>query len=769
MKKKYAYKITLLFITLFCAFNFGFGQSIFDNLIEGTNPNTANPYTTGQSVNGNIAVSGIGRGSGITGFNANNRYNAQNWSNSFDSNDYFYFTITPNSGYKIDFTSFVYSGQASSTGPTNFAFRSSLDGFATNIGTPTDTGTTINLSASAYQNITGSITFRFYGWGGSSGSGTFSINDFTFNGTVTALQCPTTTTYTSLSGWSNGLPNSLTKSVIINDSYTTTPTTNITACSLTVNAGAILTVSNGTYVEVENDVNVSGEIYVDTQGAFVQKDNAGTFNLIGAGTSSVHKVTALKQKWYYYTYWSSPVVGETIENAFPNTDGDRRFSFNGANFLDQHSVGTTNGIPDDIDDDNNDWETAYGPDVMLPGIGYAATSGRLGIYPSTDSADFIGKFNTGDVPVGIAYNPLNTLFSWNFIGNPYPSAIDFEAFYTANSGVVEGLAYFWSQASPPLSSNPGNQLLNFSLNDYAIYSVGIGAGTKGGGPDTPTKYIPSGQGFFIPSKASGTATFTNTMRRADISSNSQFFKNTKTKSKTISLANANKLWVNLTSDNGVFGQILVGYVDGATNGLDGLTYDAPKVPSQVPATVYWLIKGSSKKFAIQGKAANSIHPDEIIKLGFKTTINVATLYTLSIDQLQGDFLTGNTVYLIDHLLNKVHDLSATNYAFTSAVGEFNDRFEIGFNAQALSTNDALLNNNSLKIVELQDDFVQFSTTNQLSIKAVYIYDLLGRQLYSFKGESKTEVYRLSHLKNSIYLAKVELSNGAIVTKKTVKK
>lgn len=170
------------------------GQSIFTNPITGTNPNTANPYTTGQTVNANITASGIGRGSGITGTGANDRYTATGWnSGALDVTDYFEFILTPNANYAINFVSFVYTSQASGTGPTAFAVRSSADGFAANTGSPTVTGATINLSAAAYQNITAAITFRVYGWGAIAAGGTFSINDFTFNGTV-ALTAPTINT-----------------------------------------------------------------------------------------------------------------------------------------------------------------------------------------------------------------------------------------------------------------------------------------------------------------------------------------------------------------------------------------------------------------------------------------------------------------------------------------------------------------------------------------------------------------------------------------------
>ncbi len=182
------------------------GQSIFTNPITGTNPSSTNPYTTGQTVNSNIIVSGIGRGPGVSQNAGNDRYNLTGWNTAFDINDYFEFVITPNSTYKIDFSSFVYTGQASS-GITNFAFRSSLDGFTANIGSPATTGTTISLSAAQFQNITSAITFRLYGWGT---GGTYSINGFTFNGTVsTAIVCTPPTTQASLFSTSNPTANTL--------------------------------------------------------------------------------------------------------------------------------------------------------------------------------------------------------------------------------------------------------------------------------------------------------------------------------------------------------------------------------------------------------------------------------------------------------------------------------------------------------------------------------------------------------------------------------
>ncbi|WP_298555855.1 T9SS type A sorting domain-containing protein [uncultured Algibacter sp.] len=564
------------------------------------------------------------------------------------------------------------------------------------------------------------------------------------------LSCPTTTTWTA-GAWDNGIPTNNVNAVIDDNYNTSTDGGSFSACSLTINATNRLTVDNGAFVEVEKDVVVNGELYVETQGNFVQNDNSGTF----VGVGRVNKQTASKAAWYYYTYWSSPVIGETLWSVFPDVDYGRRFWFDAANFVD------TNG--DNVNDNTlPDWKISDG--TMDAGVGYAVAESQFFI-PGIGIANFEGQFNTGDITTNIAFNIANTGTYWNLIGNPYPSAIDFIAFQQANSSMVNGVAYFWSQASPPDAANPGNEGLNFNQNDYATYTVGTG-GAAGASGVTPDQFIPSGQSFFIAGLGNGNVTFTNAMRMADGTSNNQFFKNTKSKKTSSNIAN--KLWVNLTSDNGVFNQILVGYVDGATDLNDGMSYDAQRLlKADFSATLYSSIEDSNEKFAVQGKAPESLAEDEIISLGYSTNIDVATLYKLSIAQLQGAFLTENDVYLKDNLLNTVHNLSDSDYTFTSEVGEFNDRFEIHFNSSALSTEDIDANSNTLKIVELEDDAVRFTASGV--IKTVSVFDLLGRQLYQFEGHKTSETYKLSNLSSSVYIAKVTLLNGTTITKKAFKK
>lgn len=185
--------VTLLLSTLFCTNAFAEVITISKNNIDGDNPSLEDPYTSGIINASSISASGIGRGEGISARTASDRYNASSWSTGeLDSDDYFTFALDADDGYQVSLTSFTYTGQVSSTGPTDFALRSSLDSFSSDIGTPTGTGTTIDLSASEYQNLTDPIEFRLYAYSAESGAGTFSVNDYEFDGEITATPEPQT-------------------------------------------------------------------------------------------------------------------------------------------------------------------------------------------------------------------------------------------------------------------------------------------------------------------------------------------------------------------------------------------------------------------------------------------------------------------------------------------------------------------------------------------------------------------------------------------------
>tara|TARA_R110002033_G_scaffold132578_1_gene172387 strand:- start:154 stop:2682 length:2529 start_codon:yes stop_codon:yes gene_type:complete len=713
----------------------------------------------------------------------------ENWDNTSANNDYLHINHDiDNSGI---FNNLLWI-ESNNTGLSNEpAIDTNFDG--------TGDGTVItNAFAQFTQNIIGTgdlldiqIVFRL-----DAEEEDIAIDNIEIWGTL--VPCASTVTWNGSLPWVGGTPD-LTTIVELNADYETATYGSFSACSLNVNSST-LTINDNNYIEVQNDITTStgSSINIQPKGAIIQNNDFSS--VTNNGTMTVSKETAPADFWYEYTYWSSPVLGETIGQGLFESEATRRYIFKGQNFLDATAESNNDntqvpGQQDDIDDNGDDWGNVSSSTVMQAGVGYAAMHDETVFnftpgFPKQIIYNFEGDFNNGVVSVPVYRNDseLNDN-NWNFIGNPYPSAINADAFLAANanvdvdagittsSGTVDGAIFLWSQNTLPSATANGNQNQNFSDADYAIIN---GSGQTSGGDDVlPNRFIPSGQGFFIPMANSAPATslsgdiytsnvtFSNSMRVVGTTDNSQFFKNSNTKNTT---SVDDKLWLNLTSDNGVFNQILIGYINGATNNDDGSYYDAKKMASpNIFASFYSIIENSDKKYAIQGKAPNSLNEDEIISLGFSTHIDVATLYTLSIAQIQGDFLTNNPIYLKDNVLNTTHDLSVSDYTFTSEVGEFNSRFQIVFSANALSTENAVLDLKTLRIVDLSNNRVQFNVSGNLNIKTVTIFDLLGRQLYNLKGNSPSETYNLSNLNDAIYIAKVELSNGAIITKKAVKR
>jgi len=593
------------------------------------------------------------------------------------------------------------------------------------------------------------------------------------------------------SNWSNGNPNKNT-TAFVNGDYNTATNGIFEACTLVINSGFVLTISNSTFVEIENNVFVKGSIILETQGSFVQNNDDGIFKIKLGGIAQVHKTTAPINAWYEYTYWSSPAANETIGVALAKAPASRRFWYNAQNYLDATAeTGNNNATisgQDDIDDNGNDWQYAAANDIMIPGVGYAATqsSALFTGLGSQYNYTFTGKFNNGIINVPVYRNDSELLdTNWNFIGNPYPSAISVDAFFNENvyslngNGVLDGAIYLWSQDTPPSGAANGNEQLNFAQSDYVIIN-GIGATAAqnpGGDGVIPNRFIPSGQGFFTSFSNTASASsvsgaikkgnviFNNAMRVKG--ENNQFFKTAK-ETKTNILAN--KIWIDLTSNNGIFNQILIGYVEGATNGFDTSFYDATRnLSSGASSIIYSLIDGNNQKLAIQGKSPLNLNLEEEIKIGFYTSIKNATTFTLDISKVEGDFFSENMVYLKDDLLGIIHNLSESSYSFTSEIGEFNSRFKIVFNNKTLGTDHYFLTEKELTIREINNELVEVSVSVDCVIQKVEIIDVLGRIIYTYKGASSSVIYEVSKLSNSIYFVKVTLQNGEVVIKKAIKR
>lgn len=115
-------------------------------------------------------------------------------SGGLDPNSYLEFSLSSNAGYSINISSIVLrirrsnTGSPSGSGPTQWALRSSLDGFASDIANDVLTHNYANYTVSpgsSFLNRVGTIRFRLYGYSNvvnPGGSSRFVLDNITVNG-----------------------------------------------------------------------------------------------------------------------------------------------------------------------------------------------------------------------------------------------------------------------------------------------------------------------------------------------------------------------------------------------------------------------------------------------------------------------------------------------------------------------------------------------------------------------------------------------------------
>ncbi|MDI5948310.1 T9SS sorting signal type C domain-containing protein [Flavobacterium yafengii] len=560
---------------------------------------------------------------------------------------------------------------------------------------------------------------------------------------------PVTTTWNGTS-WSNGIPVGG-SNIIFTGSYPPVidPAIDLSGCSCQVLGTAIVTIKSDRTLTVVNELNVleSASLIFENNASLVQTNDASS----NSGNIIYRRLTTPIKK-FDYTYWSSPVSPQTLYNVSPTTLSDKFFSFDSA---------------------SEDWKQESSSTTMSKGKGYiirapennSITPPPPGLY----EAVFIGAPNNGTVSISSVINDSSYL-----IGNPYPSALDANKFLIDNSLVLDGTLYFWTHntsiqlASSITNGSAGSGAYAYTSDDYATYNltggVGTSATTIGFGPVVPTGKIASGQAFFASTKptipANSSIMFNNSMRVEGtiLGNNSQFFRTTKS-SKTASVIEKHRVWLNLTNSEGAFKQMLVGYLTDATNDYDN-AFDGESFDGNEFIDFYSI--NEDKNLTIQGRALPFDKNDEVT-LGYSSTIEGT--FSISIDQVDG-ILTSEDVFIEDKMTNNVKNLKEGAYSFSTGAGAFNDRFVLRFTQKTLGTDKVGEFDNSVLISN--DKNVLKIKSELESIKRITVFDLLGRKLFDKEAVNSNE-FSTSNitLNKQLVLVKVMLTNGKVISKKVI--
>ena len=522
--------------------------------------------------------------------------------------------------------------------------------------------------------------------------------------TAVAVTVGTTTTWTG--SWDNGAPTSTSKAIIASDF---TATGDLTACSLEVTGTAIVSVPTGF------NFNISGKVTVAPTASLTFENNANLVQIeavANAGNITVKRNSSplIRQD---YTLWSSPVSGQELLAFSPATLTNRFNVYNPTtNFY--------NAITPTVD-----FNMGTGYLIRMPNT-HPAT-------PTIWNGSFTGVPNNGDILVTMTDGGSG--FRFNLTGNPYPSPINMAQFIADNS-TITGTLYFWRKTNNPLSPS------------YCSWVGGTFITNGEAQVVDPNGIIQTGQGFFVEANGTGTAlTFKNTQRIGNTAG--QFFK-TKAVEK-------NRIWLNATNTTGAFSQMAVGYITGATQGVDA--FDGKYFNDGVIALSSIL---DDTDYAIQGRAM-PFDGTDVVPLHFSAT--TAGDYTIAIDHVDGLFSENQDIILKDNSTGTETNLKNGAYTFAATAGSDKNRFELKYQKTlGIDAND--FNANSI-LVYKNKGVIQIKSSDA-AIAKVKIFDIQGRLLFEkLKVNAKETSIESANFANQVLVVEITSDDNKKQIKKVV--
>ena len=306
-----------------------------------------------------------------------------------------------------------------------------------------------------------------------------------------------------------------------------------------------------------------------------------------------------------------------------------------------------------------------------------------------DLVDFTGTYdNTASYTTAAQSNTASGKFI--IAGNPYPSALDWEATSGWSFNNVSATIYYWSQ----------------SKGTIATYTRGTGVSTNGGG-----RYIPVMQSFFVTTTGGGgtaslgisnpvRSTQSATMYRTALADNIM----------TISVKK---------SDGDLSDETVIYLTDGATANYEG-DLDAYKMKNDETAlNLYTELDGIEY-------AVNALPSTTDITIPLSLTVPVDGNYVLSIP-------ANADMILVDKQAKKQKAVDGTAYNFSSSTSDASDRFELQMRSSSSSNTSSSVSSAQSVSVASNGSNVVLISKNDMGASTVTIYSTLGVEVAQLSG------------------------------------
>ncbi len=385
---------------------------------------------------------------------------------------------------------------------------------------------------------------------------------------------------------------------------------------------------------------------------------------------------------------------------------------------------------------SNTIPTGIGAEVFVRGSRNLANPFLNWTVPDDVIIDFIGTLNTGNISPSLSFTNTGSGNNdgFNLVGNPYASPINFDT-----AGLIK--------------SNIENKYWCFNPNTtlYGAFNATTGASING-----MTKYISSGQAFFVRANApSPQITFTENAKVSTEGNN--YFRNPSTNNGKYPALKINFI----KNPDEVDESLIILYPDGSYKGNDD--GDMLKFFNN-SINVY---SKSTDGLNMSMNAIPNINSIDTIKLSiwsYDSSSIALGQHVLSLEGMES-IPSDQNIYLIDHYLSITTDIRKNNYYTFNITNDANsygnNRFEIIFDKTKTGVQTTKSNINDLVLypnpssdrIYLQSNFKELENE-----KCRYeLFDLVGSKLMegNLTFSDRLASITLENINNGMYLLRVE--------------
>ncbi len=339
---------------------------------------------------------------------------------------------------------------------------------------------------------------------------------------------------------------------------------------------------------------------------------------------------------------------------------------------------------------------------------------------------FTGSLNTGTQSIGITFTNTLAYKGFNLVGNPYPSAIDWNLVDTTAANCKSSIWYRTTYSG---------------TRNFATYNARGGVGTNGG-----QRYVPAMQGFWVRALVGGgNLQFTNSMR---LHNSQAFYKQDEV------TENILRLRVNRDS---LSDETVIYFNNEANDSYDG--FDSEKMfPTEVEPPLLYTNIPYFGDMVING--LQQLHGGIVVPLGFKT--NFAGTFTINASQIES-FPDSIVIILQDSVMKQSFDLrEKQDYTFTSDSVNTLNRFRIKFTSSTVNGVNQQIGTltEKVEIFASQNRIYFQCNDNQLigSKAVISVYNITGSEIYNSKTQLSINSYVTLNKPTGAYLVKVLVGN-----------